>query len=199
VLSNALNGEGDEIVAGSVQPESENIDGRRSESSRQVTPESVPKILGKGQGAPRPPKRSPDSPHWNLGRTFRKPWAGGWGPLGDPRSKLYKLALRIEATELEPVYGRVDDVGVQNLMRECSQWKALARMMLSRIGIDKEATVRKASGMSRMGSSKEAELARLVGRRKPWEPQSGLELAAYQAAEEAKKKNTNTPSRRTRA
>ena len=181
--------EGGGAMADPVQPEPKKINRPGFKSGEFEPHPSGLKFSKKGRGAPPPPTNPTGKAHWNTGRTFKRDWRGGWGPIADPRSKLSKLVLRIESTELVPVYGRADDVGVRALMRETAQWKALARMTLSRIGVDKEATVRKASGMSRMASSKEAELSRLVGRVKEWRPTSGAELAALAAAERTKAQN----------
>jgi hypothetical protein len=92
------------------------------------------------------------------------------------RSKLYKLALRIEREELIPQYGVPEPVGAAGLVREVACWKALARATLQTIGVDPASTPRKAAGMSKMAAAKESELTRLVGKVKAWQPASGQEL-----------------------
>jgi hypothetical protein len=117
-----------------------------------------------GPGHPKYGKKSPTS------------WRGGWGPLGDPRSKLSKLVRRIEAEELRPLYPQAGSVGAGGLLREVAEWKALSRMYLETIGIDKGSTPRKAASATKVAMSKEAELARLIGKVTEWRPTSGAEL-----------------------
>jgi hypothetical protein len=159
-------------------------------------PESLPPPLN--TGAPRPgnrtgklpdpnlgprrkfgPRSGPDHP--GFGRKFPTGWSGTWGPIGDPRSKLFKLALKIERQELIPQYGRPDQIGAQGLMREAACWKALARMTLSTIGVNAASTPRKAASMTKMAKAIEGDLARLIGKVKSWQPASGQELMDYAA------------------
>jgi hypothetical protein len=142
---------------------------------------SEPKKMGKGHGASNLPKTLPGARHPNYGKKFPAGWKGSLGPLGDPRSRVAKLVLKIERTELIPIYGVPQDIGVAGVMRETAQWRALARTTLMNIGIDKSATARKAAGLSRMATSKESELRQLVGKVTAWSPTSGRDIMALRA------------------
>jgi hypothetical protein len=129
---------GDETMAEPVQPELEKIDvPRRSESARPNIHDQVPKILAKGKGPPLPPKNPRGREHWNFGRKLSRGWKGTPGPVGDPRSKAHKLALRIQREELIPQYGQPEGVGLETLMFEVAAYRALARLTLFRIGLVK--------------------------------------------------------------
>jgi hypothetical protein len=190
--------ERDETVAELVQPEPEKIEGRRSNASRQNIHHQAPKILAKGKGPPPPPKNPRGAAHWNYGRNLTRGWAGTPGPVGDPRSRAAKLARRIQREELVPQYGEPDGVGLETLMFEVAAYRALARLTLFRIGLDKDATSRNATRLSRMAAAKEQELAKISGLRKPWQPTSGLELAASLEAERAKDRKKTPEDRRPR-
>jgi hypothetical protein len=183
-MSHALNEGGKSMI----EPDPDETDRRRFNAVRQTTRTHEPNFSKKGKGAPPPPLNPTGAAHWNYGRTLKRGWAGSYGPAGDPRSKLAKLIRRIEEEELIPLYGRPAELGAQTLLREVATWRGMARAMLNEIGLSKDASVRKAAGMSRMASSKEAELRTLMGKVKPWEPTRGADLIRLRAEMKHKEK-----------
>jgi hypothetical protein len=169
---------------------------RRYDLARQATTDSKPNFLeNPKEPSPSPVRRS----RGNSGMKLATGWKGSWGPPTDPRSRMGRLITRIIKEELEPLSGRPEGQALASLMRETATWKAIARSTLAQLGQSREMTTRRAASASRMGAAKEAELARVAGFHRPWQPTSAAELVAFREAEEAKEaKKKTTPPRRTR-
>ena len=77
----------------------------------------------------------------------RSAWAGGWGILSDRRSRLSKLAERIErALRLEHLITRPL---WKARIRQAARYMALAEAMLDRVGVESGATPARASKLQR--------------------------------------------------
>jgi hypothetical protein len=152
---------------------------RRTKAEPTLPRTSSPNFLPNHQGSPsRWPRGHPaGAAHPNTGRTFGKAWKGGWGVLGDPRSKIAKLARKIERTELAGLYNVEENPEARELLKEACEWRAIERMERSRLG-EPGASTRKASSASRVAAAKIVQLERLgvrvdaLNRR----PTSGAEL-----------------------
>src|SRR2546426_64971 len=70
-------------------------------------------------------------------------WAGSWGPMADGRSKVRRLARRIEAELLEGYV--VDMPWKARKVRSAARYTALAEATLERLGADPKATRRSAA------------------------------------------------------
>jgi hypothetical protein len=89
-------------------------------------------------------------------------WAGTWGPMGDGRSKLARLARRIERELLE-VYVAATPLAAR-LVRAAARLSAMSEMTLLGVGQDAKCTRRGASALS---AAAEKQLARLEKIAKP--------------------------------
>jgi hypothetical protein len=81
----------------------------------------------------------------NKGR--REPWAGGWGVLGDKRSRVAKLARTIERS-LRQEY-RASRPLWKARLQTAAEFTALGRAMLDAVGRDPAATAARASKLLR--------------------------------------------------
>jgi len=77
----------------------------------------------------------------------RSSWAGGWGILADRRSRLSKLAERLERSL------RLEHLVTRPLwkarIRQAARYMALAEAMLDRVGVEPGATPARASKLQR--------------------------------------------------
>jgi hypothetical protein len=165
------------------------IDPRRFNAVRQTTSTRAPEILEPALG-PRRRYEQPKGKHSpNFGKSLRRGWAGSWGPLKDPRSKLAKHVKKIEAqlaSEFD-VSGRPE---AESLLHQVAVWRGLEDMTLSEMGSASWATPRKAAGHARVAGQKLQALERLnIRRSEPQGIRSGAALAALWAARKAKAQN----------
>src|SRR5262245_61333568 len=116
----------------------------------------------------RPPR--PSSPAPNT-KGWRAPWRRHWGPLSDGRSRLSRLARRIEQELLEEYI--VGTLLARRRVRSAARFQALAEQTLLSIGKDRKATRRAVTALQ---GAADRQLAGITPRDKLSKPTSGAEL-----------------------
>ena len=105
------------------------------------------------------------SQHQNA-RASRMPWRGTWGPLSDGRSRVSRLAKRIEKElidELKPTTPRQ-----RRAIRRAAELEALEEQTAKTMGTDPKATRRALTALARAADSKIAQVkASNNGQREP--------------------------------
>ncbi len=105
------------------------------------------------------------SQHQNI-HTSCMPWRGTWGPLSDGRSRVSRLAKRIEKElidELKPTTPRQ-----RRATRRAAELEALEEQTAKTMGTDPKATRRALTALARAADSKIAQVkASSNGQREP--------------------------------
>ncbi len=96
------------------------------------------------------------TPQGANGKGSRTPWRGGWGPLGDGRSKLARLARQIERELLEADHPAT--AHHRRLVRRSACLEALAEACGAQLGSDPKATRRALTALEKAADSKLAPL-----------------------------------------
>ena len=99
------------------------------------------------------------------GPDSRMPWRGDWGPLNDGRSRISRLARRIEeelVRDLKPNTERQ-----HRLLRRAAVLEALAVQTSDTLGTDPKATKRSLTALERAADAKVAQVRASGNGRKP--------------------------------
>ncbi len=92
----------------------------------------------------------------SRGLKFPTTWKGTWGPLNDPRSKISRLARKIETELVEEHKPRTPRQ--QRLLRRAAKLEALAEQTADTLGFDPKATKRSLTALERAADNKIAQV-----------------------------------------